>query len=116
MKTRTWVILFAILAVVCLAAVLFPIGREKGTACVYSDGVAVLRLDLSQDGEYLVEYGSEWNILRVSGGKISVASASCASQDCVKHAPADGGAPIVCLPNRLVIEFTDAEEFDAFLQ
>lgn len=31
------------------------------------------------------------------------------------HAAADHGAPIVCLPNRLVVQFSTPSELDALL-
>lgn len=117
MKTKSWIFLFSAFAVLCatLSAVLFLGGRSASTAVVYSDGIAVQTLDLSVDGEYRIEYGKGWNILTVRDGKISVTTASCASQDCVHHAPASSGAPIVCLPNRLVIRFTDDTVLDAMI-
>ena len=72
-------------------------------------------IDLAVDGEYRIESGGGWNILTVSGGKIAVTSASCPTQDCVHHAAADHGAPIVCLPNRLVVQFSTPSELDALL-
>lgn len=117
MKTRSWILLFSLLALLCagLSAV-FLLGCEGADfAEVYSDGKLISRVDLSKDAEYRVDYGGEWNSLTVKDGKISVSAASCASQDCVRHAPADHGAPIVCLPNRLVIKFVNSSELDAII-
>lgn len=117
MKTRTWILLLAVFCLLCVAAmVLIPHLTQAGTTAeVYSDGALVLTLDLSEPGEYTVtgEYGE--NILRVADGKISVVEASCASQDCVRHAPANSGAPIVCLPNRLVIRFSTTSTLDGMV-
>lgn len=117
MKTKTWVILLAAFCVLCVAAMLLlPYFAPAGTTAeVYSDGVLVLTLDLSTPGEYTVtsEYGE--NVLRVADGKVGVIEASCASQDCVRHAPANSGAPIVCLPNRLVIHFSTASALDGMV-
>lgn len=117
MKTRTWIFIFSTLAVVCIVlSVFFFTGNEKNTALVYSDGVLVHSVDLTQDAEYRIEFGEEWNILTVKNGKISVSSASCSSQDCVRHGQSNHGAPIVCLPNRLVIEFAERNGLDAVLR
>lgn len=98
-----------------LCCIFFFGNTAKTTATVLSDGVEVMSLDLSVDGEYLIEsdYGS--NTLRVADGKISVISADCPTQDCVHHAPADSGAPIVCLPNRMVIIFSNTAEYDVMI-
>lgn len=117
MKTKYWIILFSCLAAVCLLCsyFLFFGASSAATAIVTSDGVTVMTLDLSVDGEYRVasDYGE--NVLRVADGKVSVVSADCPSQDCVRHAPSDSGAPIVCLPNRLVIKFSNTTEYDAIV-
>ena len=117
MKTRTWVILLGIFCLLCVAAMLLlPCLTATGTTAeVYSDGVLVQTLDLSTPGEYTIcnEYGS--NVLRVDDGKVSVIEASCASQDCVHHGPANSGAPIVCLPNRLVVRFSSESALDAIV-
>ena len=115
MKTKTWLLLFSLLCLLLagLSAMLLLDGEKSEYAEVYSEGEPVVTLDLSKDTEYLVENGEAWNLLAVRDGKIFVRSASCLSQDCVHHAAADHGAPIVCLPNRLVIKFTSSSEFDA---
>ncbi len=117
MKTKTWILIFSVLALACaiVCVVFFFGGTGQSTAEVYSDGVLVMTLDLSKDGEYRIDNDGEWNILTVSGGKIRVSAASCPSQDCVHHSPADRGAPIVCLPNRMVIRFSGETELDVIV-
>lgn len=117
MKTKTWILLISLFSLVCLAltAVFFLGAAAKNSAEVYSDGSLIMTLDLSKDGEYTVAYGEDWNTLIVQNGKVSVSSASCPSQDCVQHGAANSGAPIVCLPNRLVIQFTDQNALDALV-
>lgn len=117
MKTRTWILIFAATAAICLLCSYFIFfgGSPAKTAVVRSDGVTVMTLDLSVDGEYRVasDYGK--NVIRVVDGKVSVITADCPTQDCVHHTPSDSGAPIVCLPNRLVIAFSDAQAYDAII-
>lgn len=118
MKTKHWILLFSLFALLCaLLSLIFAFwGAPAQWVRVYSDGVLVQQINLGKDGEYLIENGEEWNLLTVSRGKIQVSSASCQGQDCVHHPPADHGAPIVCLPNRLVLEFSSGETQDAFLR
>ena len=117
MKTKTWLLLFSLLCLLLagLSAMLLLGGAQTGYAEVYSDGKLIVRLDLSKDTEYRVDFGSGWNLLTVRSGKIAVTAASCTSQDCVRHPPSDHGAPIVCLPNRLTIKFTDSSDYDALI-
>lgn len=117
MKTRTWILLFAALAVVCvtLSLFFFRAGDASRYAEVYSDGELVLTLDLQIDGTYYVGTAERWNNLTVENGKLSVSEASCPSQDCVRHPPSDSGAPIVCLPNRMVIKFVENAGYDALI-
>ena len=58
MKTRTWLLIFASVALVCTAALLVPHKAAK-TAEVRSDGKVLYTLDLSKDGEYRVEHGED---------------------------------------------------------
>lgn len=117
MKTRSWLLLFSALTLICaaLSLILFAGGTAVSFAEVYSDGKWIRTLDLSINGEYRIEYGEEWNLLTVRDGKVAVTASSCASQDCVHHAPANSGAPIVCLPNRLVIRFSADAALDAVI-
>lgn len=117
MKTKTWLLLFSLLCLLLAGMSVWLLlgGEQAGYAEVYSDGKLVVTLDLSKDTEYRFEHGEAWNLLSVRDGKISVISASCPSQDCVHHAAADHGAPIVCLPNRLVIKFASSSAFDAMV-
>ena len=118
MKTKYWITIFAVLAAVCilLTVLFFCTGRPGDRALVYSDGKLVRTIDLKEDGEYTIQNGEEWNVLTVEDGKIRVSSASCRKQECVHQGASDHGAPIVCLPNHLVIKFENTGELDAVLK
>lgn len=117
MKTRTWILTFTAIALLCavLTAVLSLSSEEQTTALIYSDGTLVQTVDLTVDNTYRISFGNEWNEVTVCNGSIAVTAASCSSKDCVHHGAANSGAPIVCLPNRLVIEFTSADVLDAVI-
>lgn len=117
MNTKTWILLFSILAVLCLLSSFFLLRNQEPQdhAMITSDGIEIMELDLSVDGTYTIPYGEEWNVVTVRNGKIAVTSASCSSQDCVKHGYSNSGAPIVCLPNRMVITFTAQKTHDAMV-
>ena len=47
---------------------------------------------------------TEYNLVEISGGQVTVTEASCKNQVCVKHSSISrSGESIVCLPNRLVV-------------
>ena len=52
-----------------------------------------------------------YNVVNISGSKVSVTEASCKNQVCVKHgAISRPGESIVCLPNRLVVRIDNGSE------
>ena len=118
MKTKTWILLIAAVLLLCLGlSVLVLLPREASThATVTSNGVLVKTVDLSRDQEFTVtgENGGT-NVVTVKDGKIAVTEASCPDHYCRKRGFCDSGADIVCLPNRLVIHFTQAQEIDAVI-
>ncbi|MDR0889995.1 MAG: NusG domain II-containing protein [Oscillospiraceae bacterium] len=117
MKTRTWVMLVSSFAIICavLSCLFFFGGESKQYAEVYTDGKRLQTIDLSEDCEYRIAYGEEYNILTVQDGKIAVTASSCATKDCVHRDYSDHGAPIVCIPNRLLISFSDGGDMDALV-
>ena len=110
MKTKYWIALFAVLAVVCLSAsVLLLSGSGADQAEIYSGGTLVKTVDLAIDQEFTV---GGHNTVTVKDGKIAVTWADCPDGYCMERGFRDGGTDIVCLPNRLVIHFTGAQEVD----
>ena len=57
--------------------------------------------------------GSE-NIVRIEGGKVSMTSADCPNQDCVRHRPiSKNGESIICLPHKVVVQIRGSGAHDA---
>ena len=112
-KTRFWILLLGLVLVVCVAlSIFFFLPQQADRAEVYSDGVLLYTLDLHIDTQVTVERGEGTNTITVQNGKIAVTSANCPDHYCMKRGFCDGGADIVCLPNRLVIVFTQEQEID----
>lgn len=115
-KIALAVLLLAVLG--CCAALLLP--KEQGTvAVIKQDGVILHKIDLSQLSEpvtFPVE-GKEGicNTILAESGRICVESANCPDQVCVHQGWIyDSALPIVCLPNKLMIEIVGGEsELDA---
>lgn len=90
---------------------------EKQRVNIISDGKIVRTLDLTEqkDMTFDVKYNGRVNTVEVKSGRIHVKSAECPDHTCVKSGWLSSAAmPIVCLPNKLVIEFAGSEsEVDA---
>ena len=124
LKTRTWVLLFLVLALVLCALTAILLSRHSsGTVVqVVQDGVVIREIDLSRVAErYTFEVtwpqgGS--NLVTVEPGRICVSEADCPDQICVSQGwLSDQAAPIVCMPHRLMIRLKDeAAQADAVAQ
>ena len=118
MKNRTWLLLFLCAAAVCAAGFFFlprPAGGD--TVLIVQNGAVLERIDLSSVEEtytVTVHWEGRENEIVVSPGSICVCCAECADQICVNHGPLEhGGAPIICLPNRLIIKWAADQQADA---
>ena len=116
MKTRTWILLIAAAAAVCLGLSAFLL--MSGDAAVYaqisSGGKIVKTVNLQMDQQFTVtgENGGS-NTVTVRGGRIAVTEADCPDHYCMERGFCGGGTPIVCLPNRLVVRFLGEQSVDA---
>lgn len=83
-------------------------------AMVQTGGQEPQRLDLSKDVEFRVgDDETDYNVVRVEGGKIMVVEADCADKICVyTGAISQPGELIACLPHGLLIYIEEAGELD----
>lgn len=110
MKTKHWILIFAILAILCVAASLpLLFGEEASYAEIHSHGKLIKTVSLSIDQEFTVD---GHNTVTVKDGKIAVTWADCPDGYCVSRGFRSSGGDIVCLPNRLVISFVGEQEVD----
>lgn len=107
MKTRSWVLLTAVLLGISLimTGLLFFGGGTAETAEIYSNGTLLCTVRLAEAQRFTVEFQDGYNEITVRDGKIAVTAASCPDGCCMERGAQKGGAPIVCLPNRLAIVF-----------
>lgn len=109
-STKFWVILTAVLLALSLAAAVLTLRGKTGSAVVsiYQDGQLLQTIDLSRVDEpytFTVDGPAGTNTIQVEPGRIRVSHADCPDQICVNQGwISNGVAPIVCLPNRLVIQ------------
>ena len=85
----------------------------KGIAFTDSAGnEVVLRKAPERVAILLSSFADIWTL---AGGKIAVTAADCPDGYCMDRGFCDGGAPIVCLPHKLVIEFMGRQEIDGII-
>ena len=115
MKTRTWILIFALILILSLGASFYLLspGESSTHAEISSQGQVVKTVDLRIDQEFTIELGDGFNVITVQDGKIGVTEASCPDHYCMKRGFCDSGTEIVCLPNRMTIRFLGVQEIDA---
>ena len=113
MKSRTWIVLIGALLVVCLGLSLWLLRPTQAAfAEVWSEGELLYSLDLRVNREVTVQTDKGMNVITVRDGKVAVTEADCPDGYCMGRGFCNGGAQIVCLPNRLVIKFLAETEID----
>ncbi len=115
LKTRTWIILFVMVLVICAGFCLrFFMGQQDADSVrITSDAELLYTLPLNTDREVVItsQYGT--NTVTVRDGAVAVTQADCPDHYCMNRGFCKSGAQIVCLPNRLVLTFImDAPEVD----
>ena len=69
-----------------------------------------INLDTSADRTIITEYQGNKNTIRIQNHQIYIENADCPDHTCIKMGVLESEAsPIVCLPNKLIIRFTDTE-------
>lgn len=101
-------LLVAVVAGLCL--ILFK--GEGDTVTVTVDGQVYGVYPLSQDRtEDILTDGEEHNVLVIRDGRAEMVSATCPDGICADHRPIHrNGESIVCLPHKVVVTVTVAED------
>lgn len=117
MKTKYWIWAISALTVLCLglSIVLLLPSRDAGAAEIWSEGKRIATVSLAQDQTITVETETGVNVVTVKDGAVGVIEANCPDKHCVNRGMCRGGAPVVCLPNRLVIKFTGKQPLDGIV-
>jgi hypothetical protein len=113
-KSKAWAILLAVLFAVFLGTglILLQPGETAHRVEIQSEGKVLYTLDLHVDQQITVTTDRGSNTVTIRDGKVSVTEASCPDHYCMQRGWCDGGAEIVCLPNRLVIRFLGEQKID----
>ena len=116
MTNRIWIIVFSVVALLCLGIWLFisNVSSQSLVVGIYKDGSLVEKIDLnSVTGEREITLSGDFgdNVILVSNGRIEMKSADCPDKICVEHGELKSSAsPIVCLPNKVVIKFVSSTD------
>lgn len=115
-SNKFWLILLGGLLLISVVVGWMFINTDGKTAVITLDGEVIEEVDLSKvEGFYTIDVkGKHHNTIEAEQGRIRVSHADCPDQVCVETGwIEDGSKPIVCLPNRLVIEIRgDGAEVD----
>ena len=116
LKTKFWIAILAALLLLCLGLSFLTMGGDEAArAKITSNGQLIRIVDLAVDQTFTVETEDGYNVVTVKDGKIAVTEASCPDHYCMTRGFCNGGTQIVCLPNRLVIEFLSEAEIDGIV-
>lgn len=110
-NTKLWI---AAVAVIFAAAVIWCIvilNKPQGDiVTITQDGKTLYTLDLSKekDRRITVQYDGRENVIEIKDGRIRMLEADCPDHTCINTGWLED-VPIVCLPNKLAVEFADKE-------
>lgn len=116
MKNKTFLIIFSAVIVLSLSVIFVSrrAGADRKTANIYQDGALIETVDLSAvtaPYELEVNDGELKNTVLIEHGSISMKTANCPDQLCVRQGAIRNGVyPIVCLPHKVIIEIVDSGE------
>lgn len=115
MKKRDLIFICAILIFSGILFAVFSLTRADGAYVVVRvDGEEIGRYDLSLDGEYVLNNGT--NTLYIKDGKARLVNSHCPDKLCEGLGEiSKSGETITCLPNRLTVTVYSADENDVEL-
>lgn len=76
---------------------------------IVQDGKVLYQFELSQveNQTVEVEYDGRVNTIQIQNSRIRMLEADCPDHTCIQMGWLNSSAPIVCLPNHLVIQYAD---------
>lgn len=115
-RNRIIIILIVLMLIsfVIIAIRVFTSSNNK-IAKIYQNGDLIKEVELdklNQPIEFsITDHNGHINTIRAEKGKICMASANCPDKTCVGQGWIENGImPIVCLPNKIIIEITGTDD------
>ena len=112
-KKWPFILVGSLLLIGILGCILVLNKPDTSLVEIVQDGKILYQLDLEQTEDQIieVEYDGRVNIIEIKNQQIHMLEAECPDKTCVNMGWLDSAAPVVCLPNHLVIQF--AQNHDA---
>lgn len=114
--TKADLILMAAIVIIGLGISIFlAAGSHQGNKVeITKDGKLWGTYSLDGEHKITIRDGKELNVVKISGGKVTMESANCKNQVCVHHSPVSRtGESIVCLPHKIVVSIKGEDnEYD----
>ncbi len=112
MKKLPFVLVGCLLFLGILGSILVLQRPDTSMVEILRDGEVLYRLDLEQEEDQIleIEYEGRTNTVEIKDHQIRMAEAECPDNTCVHMGWLDSEAPIVCLPNHLVIQFVSSQD------
>lgn len=101
-------------AVLCIAVFLILKNQTAGSEkiCVEADG-RIYEYSLGQDGTFSVDGALGKTVLEIKNGKVHIIESACRNKTCVHLG---WTLPLVCLPNKVVVQAKNQGDYDAVSQ
>lgn len=110
------VIIFLAVFLICVGIV-FALGKiqpEEKIAVISVDGEVYGEVDLSEDQSFDIKTERGTNKILIENGDIRITEATCPDKLCIRHEGLHNKYDtIVCLPNKLIIEYKNSAGIDA---
>ena len=110
-NTKLWITAVVVIFIAAVVWCIIILTKPQGNiVTVTQDGKTLYTLDLSKekDRRITVEYDGRENVIEIKDGRIRMLEANCPDHTCINTGWLEN-VPIVCLPNKLAIEFSDKE-------
>lgn len=111
-KKWPFILAVGILIIGILGSILVLRTPNTNMVEIVQDGKVLYQLDLSQveNQTIEVEYDGRINTIQIQNGRIRMLEADCPDHTCVQMGWLNSSMPIVCLPNHLVIQFSEEND------
>ncbi len=116
--SKRMIAISVILVIICVGGIVAFLCMKQTSVAdpvaeIYVDGVLVRTEALSQAQCFRVDTEHGYNDILIEDGAVSVTAADCPDKVCVNTGATNSSVvPIICLPHRLEIRITSAEDSD----